>query len=269
MIADIDVLHRGEALMGIVADGTGAALAARFDQLIFSEAVTVTDESAAWTELAVTGAQAADVVAAALAIDPVALAALPELSQLDAKAGFVVRGGDSPWPMFRIMVPVASRDEVVRALEAHGGRGMSAALAETLRVEAGRPAWGTDLTPETIPLEAGLLDRAISTSKGCYVGQEIIIRILHRGGGRVARRLMKLTCDPAVTTPPAAGTNLLAAGRVVGHVTSAVFSPAADRVIALAYVHRDNAEPGTTLTIDGSNASAVIDSAAGSAQHRD
>jgi folate-binding protein YgfZ len=139
---------------------------------------------------------------------------------------------------------------------------MSDDLAETLRVEAGRPKWGRDLTAETIPLEAGLLDRAISTSKGCYVGQEIIIRILHRGGGRVAKRLMKLAFDPAVTVPPAAGASVLAAGHPVGHITSAVFSPAADRVIALAYVHRDSAEVGTPLTLEGSNASAVVESPA-------
>lgn len=262
IIADIEVLHRGDALLGIVADGAGPALAARFDQLIFSEAVTVTDETSAWTEVVVTGGQATAVVAAAMAIDSTALTALPELSQLDAGSGFVLRGGDSPWPMFRIVVPVEARERTIEALESRDVRPMSDELVETLRVEAGRPAWGRDLTSETIPLEAGLLDRAISTSKGCYVGQEIIIRILHRGGGRVAKRLMKLAFDPAVTVPPAAGAGVLAAGHPVGHITSAVFSPAANRVIALAYVHRDSAELGTTLTLEGSNASAVVDSSA-------
>ncbi|MEO8482157.1 MAG: glycine cleavage T C-terminal barrel domain-containing protein [Acidobacteriota bacterium] len=258
MIADIEVLHRGDALLGIVADGTGPALAARFDLLIFSEAVTVTDQSSVWTEIAVSGGQAADVIAAALAMDPAALSALPELSQLDAGSGFVVRGGDSPWPMFRIVVPIPDRDGTIRALESHGARAMSEGLAETLRVEAGRPQWGQDLTPETIPLEAGLLDRAISTSKGCYVGQEIIIRILHRGGGRVAKRLVKLALDPGLMTPPASGTNVLASGHAVGHITSAAFSPANSRVIALAYVHRDSAEVGTPLTIEGIDVPAAV-----------
>ena len=58
-------------------------------------------------------------------------------------------------------------------------------------MDAGRPLFGVDMDTETIPLEAGLLDRAISTTKGCYVGQEMIIRVLHRGGGRVAQRLVK------------------------------------------------------------------------------
>jgi folate-binding protein YgfZ len=263
MIADIDVLHRGDALLGLVGDGMGPALAAQFDQLIFSEAVTVADQSSVWTEIAVTGAQAPAVVAAALGIDAAALTALPELSQLDAGAGFVCRGGASPWPLFRIEVPLTERETTLRILESHGARPMSEGLAEALRIEAGRPEWGKDLTPDVIPLEAGLLDRAISTSKGCYVGQEIVIRILHRGGGRVAKRLMKLTLDPAIAAPPAPGTNVLAAGRGVGHITSAALSPGRNAVIALAYVHRDSANVGTTLTIEGSNASAVVESPAG------
>jgi folate-binding protein YgfZ len=258
-IADIEVLQRDDALLGIVPDDMGPALAERFDRLVFSEDVAVTDESGAWTEIAVTGGQAAGLVAAALAMDSAALTSLPELSQIDSGSGFVVRGGDSPWPMFRVTVPAADRDRTVQAIESAGVRAMSESLAETLRVEAGRPVWGRELTSDTIPLEAGLLDRAISTSKGCYVGQEIIIRILHRGGGRVAKRLMKLVFDPDVTEPPAAGAVVTAAGHTVGHVTSAVFSPASNRVIALAYVHRDASEVGTTLAIDG--ASAVIESA--------
>ena len=66
-----------------------------------------------------------------------------------------------------------------------------------MRIEGGRPRFGIDMDEDTIPLEAGIEDRAISLTKGCYVGQEIIIRVLHRGHGRVARRLVGLTFDPA------------------------------------------------------------------------
>ena len=60
---------------------------------------------------------------------------------------------------------------------------------ETVRIESGRPRFGIDMDTDTIPLEAGLDDRAISRSKGCYVGQEVIVRVIDRGHGRVARRL--------------------------------------------------------------------------------
>ncbi len=105
------------------------------------------------------------------------------------------------------------------------------------------------MTTDTIPLEAGLLDRAISTSKGCYVGQEVIVRILHRGGGRVVKQLVKLVSDAGVTAVPDAGTVVLDEGREVGKVTSAAIGPATDAVVALAYVHRDSAEIGRRLTL--------------------
>jgi tRNA-modifying protein YgfZ len=259
MIADIEILHRGEGLLGMVAEGSGPTLAARFDQLVFSEDVRITDVSTALTEIAVTGGHAADVVARALVMDPADLVSLAELSQVDFDHGFVLRDGGAPWPTFRIVVPIDRRQAVVDALDAHGARSMSNELSETLRVEAGRPLWGKELTPDIIPLEAGLLERAISTSKGCYVGQEIIIRILHRGGGRVAKRLMRLTFDAETDAVPATGSSLLVGDRVVGHITSAVYSPAKARVIALAYVHRDSAETGKALTLASGSAATIDD----------
>ncbi len=62
---------------------------------------------------------------------------------------------------------------------------------DVLRIEAGVPKFLVDMTEDTIPLEAGIEDRAISFTKGCYVGQEVIVRVTHRGGGRVAKRLVQ------------------------------------------------------------------------------
>jgi tRNA-modifying protein YgfZ len=138
----------------------------------------------------------------------------------------------------------------VAAIEREGAAAVGADLAEAWRLEAARPAWGKDLSTETIPLEAGLLDRAISTTKGCYVGQEVIIRILHRGGGRVAKRLMLVECDASLADVPAPGTALHAGDEVVGHVTSAAYSPGRGRILAFAYVRRDAAEPGRRFTLD-------------------
>ena len=71
-------------------------------------------------------------------------------------------------------------------------RDVDEATAEALRIEAGVPQFHRDMDEETIPLEAGIESRAISLTKGCYVGQEVIIRVLHRGHGRVARKLVGL-----------------------------------------------------------------------------
>jgi folate-binding protein YgfZ len=258
MIADIDLFHRGDWLLGSTGEGLGPAMAARFDALIFSEVLTVTDATAEWAEIAVTGGGAVALLASALDCDPVRLEALPELAQEDWGGGFIVRAGASPFPMFRIVLPTPEREAVIARLEQSGIEPMPETLATALRIEAGRAAWGHDLSPETIPLEAGLLERAISTSKGCYVGQEIIIRILHRGGGRVARRLVTLVGDAGLADVPRAGAALGLGGAAVGHVTSAAFSPGRGAVVALGYVHRDAAEVGRVLTVGEGAATAEI-----------
>ncbi len=137
---------------------------------------------------------------------------------------------------------------------------------DVLRIEAGVPRFFVDMTTETIPLEAGLEQRAISFTKGCYVGQEIIVRVTTRGGGRVAKKLVGLAFDVAVlpvdglATPdgdaardvPAspAGFRIRAGERAIGEVTSITRSPALGRLVALGYVHRDFIEPGTSVTVD-------------------
>src|SRR4029079_5753919 len=112
-----------------------------------------------------------------------------------------------------------------------------------------------DMDEETIPLEAGIESRAISLTKGCYVGQEVIIRVLHRGHGRVARKLVGLKKTGDVTFKR--GAMVQAAGKDVGEVTSGAWSPALQQPIALAYVQRDFVAPGTLVTVDGAIAEVV------------
>src|ERR1019366_9752494 len=102
-----------------------------------------------------------------------------------------------------------------------------------------------DRDEETLPLEAGIEARAISFNKGCYVGQEVVIRVLHRGHGRVARKLVGLTFGADAGQAPAPGAVIRSGARDAGHVTSSTVSPSLQRPIALAYVHRDFLEPGT------------------------
>lgn len=122
---------------------------------------------------------------------------------------------------------------------------MEPAAAEVVRVESGRPAFPGDMDQDTIPLEAGIADRAVSFDKGCYVGQEVIVRILHRGGGRVARRLAGLTFERSADPDsplPSRGAAIFSGDDEVGRVTSAVRSPAVGAVIALGYVRRELAD---------------------------
>ncbi|MFM8535554.1 MAG: YgfZ/GcvT domain-containing protein [Acidimicrobiia bacterium] len=127
---------------------------------------------------------------------------------------------------------------------------------EVIRIERGVPRFLADMTSETIPLEAGIEDRAISFTKGCYVGQEVIVRVTTRGGGRVARKLVRWLADPAaeIVPPPdaritVADPSALAAPKDVGRVTSAAYSPRLERVVGLGYVHRDCAAGDTDVTV--------------------
>ena len=249
MISDLRIYHRGAYLIADVPAARVARLLSTFDSLIFAEDVAVSDVSGALAQLAVFGRDAADAIARALAVDAHALAALPPLGQVSAGESFVVRTDEAEWPAFEVIVPAGMKQEFAGRLAGAGAAEISLELADLLRIEAGRPSFGADMTDETIPLEAGLLDRAISTTKGCYVGQEVIIRVLHRGGGRVAKRLVKLEFDPALAAAPPPGSTLLFEGRETGRVTSAAYSPARHRVIALGFVHRDAAVVGQRVTV--------------------
>lgn len=167
---------------------------------------------------------------------------------------------DTGQPGVDIYVASEQADALRAALLAAGAEEVDAEAWEARRIEAGRPRFGADMTEDTIPLEANLEQRAISFTKGCYVGQEIIIRVTHRGGGRVARRLVGLAPDTGSTdstdtgtagTVPAAGTPVFSGERQIGHVTSAAFSPSLRHWIAMAYLHRDFVSPGTTVRVGG------------------
>ncbi len=153
-----------------------------------------------------------------------------------------------------LVLPAAAVDDFWRRLVAGGVRPAGHGTLEVLRIEAGRPRWGAELDDTVIPLEAGLKERAISTSKGCYTGQEVIIRILHRG--HVNRLLRGLLLGDA--PDPARGATLTLPGqeKAVGTVTSACASPALGQTIALGYVRRA-VEPGATVLVEGREARVV------------
>lgn len=125
---------------------------------------------------------------------------------------------------------------------------LSAATLEVLRVEAGVPVFGVDMTETTIPLEANL-DNAIHYKKGCYIGQEVIARATFRG--QMNKKLVKLLVGEASPAPKA---ELKVGDRKVGWVTSVVKSVQHGQQLALGYVHRDFLSPGTKLELGGATA---------------
>jgi folate-binding protein YgfZ len=134
-----------------------------------------------------------------------------------------------------------------QALQAAGAAVLTAEAAEALRIEAGEPAFLVDMGDDTIPTEAGIEAAAVSYLKGCFPGQEVLVRIRDRGHGKVVRRLVGLTIDGEAA--PAAGSAIVAGDKEIGRVTSAAVSPALGKPIALGYVHRDFVEPGTAVVV--------------------
>ncbi len=131
---------------------------------------------------------------------------------------------------------------------------IGASTLETLRVEAGIPRYGVDLTEEIIPIEAGLEERAISYSKGCYPGQEVVARI--KTYGHVNKHRMGLVLDG--NDIPSAGEKIFSGDLEVGWITASVFSPFLKRVIATAYLKTSVAITGTVVKVATSNHSATV-----------
>lgn len=242
------------------ADGLRAHLS-KFVPPLFARAEDVSDD---WAVVGVYGAMSDEVVAEAL---PTADAGSAPAAAGDATAGELARaatGEDVSFPE-EAVVPVAGgfrvrtlltgepgwdvfvrrerRESVVAALLEAGGRPGDPAALEALRIAAGRPRWGRELTEDVIPLEADLLDRAISQGKGCYTGQEVIVRILHRG--HVNRHLRRLEFAGPLPEP---GAKLFEEGneKARGVVTSAVENEAG--VLGLGYVRRE-VEPPAELRV--------------------
>ena len=135
----------------------------------------------------------------------------------------------------------ATRAEAMKRALAADYRAMDESEWEVLRIESGIPRWGCELTREIIPPEANLAARAIDYEKGCYIGQEVISRM--KMSGQTRQRLCGVTSEKAL----APGKELHAETKMVGHVTSAVFSERLNAHIALAIIKRGYTETGTSL----------------------
>ncbi len=149
-----------------------------------------------------------------------------------------------------VLVPAAAGDAVAAALRDGGAEPIEVEAAEIARVESGRPRLGREIEPErTMPQEAGINERAVSFTKGCYIGQETVARLHYKG--KPNRHLRLLTS--AERLPDRAGVSR--DGRALGTVGTAVLSPARGP-LALAILRRE-AEPGTEVEVEGAGTAIV------------
>jgi folate-binding protein YgfZ len=263
MITDMRVLVLEERILLDVRAVDVSRIAGRLEQLVFSEDVQIHDLTNELSQTRVVGPGAPQAVTEALASLttrplPVTADELEHWTDYQSARflsaeGQVLVVRDDELGVIACDIYTSGRGDDVAAkrvwesLQQQGIATLDHETTETLRIEAGRPLFGIDMDEETIPLEAGIEDRAISFSKGCYVGQEVIVRVTSRGHGRVARKLVGLALDGRRV--PAHGDALLAKEREIGRITSATYSPRLGAPIALGYVHRDFVEPGTSVVV--------------------
>ncbi|MCA1957885.1 MAG: aminomethyltransferase family protein [Nitrospira sp.] len=204
-----------------------------------------------WGLLLVSGPQAPTVVQSAFGVD---VSDLKPVTFVTARIGdqiaLVMRTEETGEIDLEVMLPAdalpVAWNRLWEAGQSHEIKPVGRQALETLRIEAGLPKAGADLTEEIVPPEANLEHKAYSLNKGCYPGQEVMARM--DTYGQVRRRLVGLVLDEQ-TFPPK-GAKLLSGDREVGWVTSATFSPLLNRVIAFGFPLRDFATPDTVLAVE-------------------
>ncbi len=214
---------------------------------VIADQVEVQDRSSQLVLLAVQGPASAELLAG-LGIG--GAKGLAEYQHLEATIKGtpvqVIRASETGEEGFVAVTPVATSAAVWLSLLQAGRdqhlRPVGMKALNSLRIEAGIPWCGIDMDETNLLQEAGL-ERAASFSKGCYIGQETVARIAHRG--HINWHLVGLLIEGGEA--PEVGAKLLHEQREVGRITSAVHSPTLDRPIALGYVRREQMTPGATL----------------------
>lgn len=229
--AVLSVLAFGERILLVTPPAMAAKLVEALDHYLFAEKVVLRDASEETALFRLAGPQApatAERLAGALA---------------DAATSLVRGGGETGGPEVWVAAARSAAARVREALVAAGARPLGAAALESLRIEAGTPRFGEDVDG-TVLLPEIASEHLVSHTKGCYPGQEVVVRVRDRG--HVNRHLRGLVLEGDVVPPR--GAEVVAGDAVVGQVTSATRSLGLGRPIALAFLRRQ-VEPGARVEV--------------------
>jgi folate-binding protein YgfZ len=265
MISDLNIYRMENELLLDFEPGLTESVRQRLEQYIIADDVQIIDVAPEYGLFSVQGPNSAEVlqrlpVGLELPATPMSFVSYKDPAFGELYVMNFPRLGSSG---FDLNVPRGTLTELAQRLtflaEREGGRLCGWDAFEMGRIEVGIPRFGVDMDESNLPLEAGLEDRAVSYTKGCYIGQEVIARI--RTYGQVARTLrgLRLAEDPGAL--PKKGDKLFKDGKEVGFVTSALASPTFKANIALGYVRREANAPGTTLVVQthmGESAARVV-----------
>jgi len=257
ILAEIEIHALPDRLLGISYAMIRESLAATLEKYIIMDDVTLADLTERFTCLAVEGPAAPAVIRELTGAD---LNALPELGLREVQLGGVacrlVRRSPGGIPgaefIFDRAAAASLWQVLLNAVRGQQGAPIGYATLNTLRLETGIPWFGYDFDETVIPHEAGLEQSHISYTKGCYIGQEIVERV--RSRGHVNRRRVGLQFTGGM---PSAGEALLAAGKEVGRVTRAGFSPALGRPIGMGYLPREHNAVGCLVEWSGGQAEVI------------
>jgi folate-binding protein YgfZ len=249
IVAHFFVSRRAESLWLDTVTGFSEPLLAALDRFLISEDVCMTDRSGERLQIHVAGPGAAAIVER---VTDTPVSGLKEHQSVLSKRAIEIRRHD------RLGLPgydlFATSTSVWSDLVSQGAQPAGSAAREVLRIEGGMPEQGRDFDENTSVMEVGRTAQAISYTKGCFLGQEPIVRT--RDLGHVNRTLLRLRIDGTDSVP--SGTKLTRDGQEVGQVTSAALSPGTGMIAALGYVRRGHQTPGTRIECGDGRAAEVL-----------
>ncbi len=242
------VLCEADRLLLDSVPGSDGFIVPHLDKYLITEDVTISNRSSDLADLLITGPQAAELLQSRLGVVAADLPMYSHLEgQYDGEDALVIRVPFTVAPSFLVMAAAGSLAKVWQALSDAGAAPAAGEVFEALRIEAGFPLFGLDLSDDFIAQEAGRTQQAISFAKGCYLGQEPIARLDSLGHANRMLRRLRLDAAPA----PAAGAAVLdeSSREPVGTISSAAVSPADGRPVALALLKTRLAPPGSRVIV--------------------
>ncbi len=238
ILADAYIYHLGESFLIDTEPETAGKVLEHLDKYIIADDVTLEDQTANWKAVGIEGPGSVDALKALGLAAPV-----EDYHVVTWDDGFTARTASTGPLGFRVFVPVAGRAALIERLA--GIPEADHEAAHVVRLENSKPRYGEDITERYLTQESQQM-HAVSFTKGCYLGQEIVERV--RSRAQVHRHLMPVRIR--ATQAPPAGTKLKADGKDAAEITSAAYSPALSEVAALAYVRTDYQAPATELLVD-------------------
>jgi len=246
LLAAVRIVHRDDGFLIDTESATRETVITLLDRFTLAgdfRLKDLTDETAMFS---VQGRRAPEIISRVFGEEA---ASVERQKIVNAKFGdasvTVIRATHTAEDGFDLFTDAYNGAKLLDGLTAAGAVCISNDTFETLRIEAGVPLYGIDMDENNVVTETNL-DDAVSFTKGCYLGQEIIVRIKHRG--HVAKKLSAVVLEDS--TPVPRNSKIISSeGKEIGRITSSTFSPRLDRPIALGYLKYDYLAAGTGVKV--------------------